>query len=113
MRTLEHASPQSIVRMARESFEEVHNNQIATLIYNFPLDYTTDKGIPFWTAPKRPPQVIPYDSNEKSGMVMSFIYSAANIFAHIYNQKPLTFEQVKKISDGLDIRFKMQNLIIA
>ncbi len=35
--------------MARDCFEEIHYNQIANLLYNFPLDHVTEAGVLFWT----------------------------------------------------------------
>lgn len=89
MKALLKSSPEECVKMARKCFEDVHHNQIANLLFNFPLDHVNkETGIKFWTNPKRPPYIIEYDSSDEK--IMDFIYSAANIFAFIYNQPEIS-----------------------
>jgi len=63
-------------------FEDIHHNMIAQLLHNFPVDHKTTEGLPFWSGPKRPPQVLNYDPEDP--LIISFIQSAANIYAYIF-----------------------------
>ncbi|KAJ2162987.1 E1 ubiquitin-activating protein [Coemansia sp. RSA 552] len=73
------------VAWARRVFEELYNNVIQQLLYNFPADATTSSGQPFWSPPKRMPDAIAYDpSNE---LHVDFIVAAANLHAANYGLK--------------------------
>lgn len=52
------------VKMGRLLFEDYHNNQIAQLLYAYPLDHKTTEGLPFWSGPKRPPTVENFNCND-------------------------------------------------
>src|SRR5690606_34403266 len=70
---------------ARFKFEELFNNNIKQLLYNFPLDMKTSSGTPFWGGPKRPPMPLEFDSNNQYDM--DFVIAAANLRAQIYGLK--------------------------
>jgi len=70
---------------ARLKFEEIYHNNIAQLIYNFPLDMTTSSGTLFWSGPKRPPAALVFSSEEP--LHMEFIVAAANLRAFNYGLK--------------------------
>jgi len=70
------------VKWARLYFEEQYNNQIQQLLYNFPKDYTTTSGAPFWSGPKRCPHPLKFDVNNKTHL--DYIVSAANLKAFMY-----------------------------
>jgi len=38
----------------------VHYQQIAQLLFTYPLDAKTTEGLPFWSGQKRPPQVLAF-----------------------------------------------------
>jgi ubiquitin-activating enzyme E1 len=67
---------------ARLKFEQMYNNQIAQLLYNFPLDQVTSSGTPFWGGPKRPP--VPVVFNAEDPAHLDFIVAAANLRAVVY-----------------------------
>ena len=46
---------------ARLKFEELYNNSIQQLLYNFPKDSVTSTGTPFWSGPKRAPTPLDFD----------------------------------------------------
>lgn len=46
---------------ARIQFEDLFNNSIRQLLYNFPKDSVTSTGAMFWSGPKRAPTPITYD----------------------------------------------------
>ena len=83
LKCLQNANTKQCVEMARKMFTDVHHHMIANLLHNFPVDHVNDRGLKFWTSPKRPPQTIPFDVNDE--MCCNFVYAAANIFAFTLN----------------------------
>ena len=79
---------------AREIFEELYNNSIQQLLFNFPKDSVTSSGQPFWSGPKRAPTPIVFDMNNK--LHMDFIIAAANLHAFNYGLTGETDVQVFK-----------------
>lgn len=67
---------------ARLKFENLFNNSIQQLLYNFPLDMVTSTGTPFWGGPKRPPRALIFDAHNETHL--EFIISAANLRAQVY-----------------------------
>lgn len=49
------------VHWARRKFEQLFNNQIQQLLFNFPVDSVTSTGTLFWSGPKRPPHPLIFD----------------------------------------------------
>jgi len=70
------------VLWARLKFEEMYNNNIQQLLYNFPKDMITSTGTPFWSGPKRAPSAIKF--NPADPLHMEFVVSAANLRAVNY-----------------------------
>jgi len=66
-------------------FEELFNNNIQQLLYNFPKDMVTSTGAPFWSGPKRAP--IPLKLNAADPLHLDFITAAANLRAENYGLK--------------------------
>jgi len=73
---------------ARLRFEELFHNQIAQLIFNFPLDMATSSGAPFWSGPKRPPTPLQFSADDP--LHLGFIIAAANLRAFNYGLKGST-----------------------
>ncbi|KAK9701765.1 E1 ubiquitin-activating protein [Basidiobolus ranarum] len=73
---------QDCVTWARLQFEEHYHNNIMQLLFNFPKDSVTSTGTPFWSGPKRAPNVIDFDAENK--LHMDFIVAAANLRAFIF-----------------------------
>ena len=67
---------------ARLRFEELFHNQIAQLLFNFPLDMVTSNGTPFWSGPKRPPAPLQFNANDS--LHIEFIMATANLRAFNY-----------------------------
>ncbi|KAJ1727979.1 E1 ubiquitin-activating protein [Coemansia biformis] len=67
---------------ARLNFEELFNNTIQQLLFNFPRDSVTSSGQLFWSPPKRAPDAIPFDP--KNELHVDFIVAAANLHAFNY-----------------------------
>ncbi|RKP05031.1 ubiquitin-activating emzyme E1 [Thamnocephalis sphaerospora] len=73
------------VAWARLRFEELYHNNIAQLLFNFPKDSVTSTGTPFWSGPKRAPDVIVFDAD--NDVHLDFILAAANLHAFNYGLK--------------------------
>lgn len=71
------------VTWARHQFEFLFVNQIAQLLYNFPVDMLTASGAPFWSGPKRAPTPAVFDARNPAHM--DFIAAAANLRAELYH----------------------------
>ncbi len=73
------------VAWARLLFQDLFHNQIKQLLHNFPSDYKTSTGQPFWSGPKRCPKALDFDSSLR--LHMDFVLAAANLRAQVYNIK--------------------------
>lgn len=84
------------ITWARLEFEQKFNHDIKQLLYNFPKDAVTSTGTPFWGGPKRAPDPLDFDINNKNHY--EFIVSAANLHAFNYGLKgdtdPAIYEKV-------------------
>lgn len=74
---------------ARLKFEELFDNQIKQLLYNFPEDQVTTSGTKFWSGSKRCPKPLTFDMEsicEDAEMKnhFDFIVAAANLRAQMY-----------------------------
>lgn len=58
------------------------HERIAQLIYTFPEDANTSTGSPFWSAPKRFPQVLDFDAADAGHA--SFAQAAAILKAEVH-----------------------------
>jgi ubiquitin-activating enzyme E1 len=63
-------------------FEHLFHNMIAELLHNCPENHVSENGTPFWTAPKRCPQIIRFDKNDP--IHQDFIFATANLFAYTF-----------------------------
>jgi len=85
---------------ARLRFEELYNNSIQQLLFNFPLDMTTSSGAPFWSGPKRPPAPLIFSSD--TPLHLDFVIAAANLRAFNYGLKGSTDRAfIKKVADSV------------
>eukprot|EP00199_Chlamydomonas_sp_CCMP681_P000060 CAMPEP_0119109006 /NCGR_PEP_ID=MMETSP1180-20130426/16736_1 /TAXON_ID=3052 ORGANISM="Chlamydomonas cf sp, Strain CCMP681" /NCGR_SAMPLE_ID=MMETSP1180 /ASSEMBLY_ACC=CAM_ASM_000741 /LENGTH=1022 /DNA_ID=CAMNT_0007094699 /DNA_START=109 /DNA_END=3180 /DNA_ORIENTATION=- len=67
---------------ARTRFQEYFHNRVAQLTYTFPEDATTSTGAPFWSAPKRFPRALDFDSLDRSHA--TFVQAGAILRAEVY-----------------------------
>ncbi|KAL0482023.1 ubiquitin-activating enzyme E1 [Acrasis kona] len=87
---------------ARLKFEQLYNNQILQLLYNFPLDMTTSSGTKFWGGPKRAPTALTFDGNDQAHL--DFVISAAHLRANLYNiQAPTADYDYKKVLNNITV----------
>lgn len=86
---------------ARLQFEKQYNNAIQQLLYNFPKDSVSSNGAPFWSGPKRAPDALKFDLDDKTHM--SFIVAAANLHAFNYgiNAKDVGPETYRKVLEDM------------
>ncbi|KAI8840064.1 hypothetical protein BJ741DRAFT_597827 [Chytriomyces cf. hyalinus JEL632] len=73
------------IAWARFKFQDYYYNQIAQLLYNFPVDAVTSTGTPFWSGPKRAPTAVVFSAEEP--LHLEYIISAANLYAFIFGLK--------------------------
>ena len=73
---------QDVVEMARMKFEKYFTFKALQLLYMFPEDHELEGGIKFWTAPKRAPLPVIFDSENR--LHMDFVRAATALYAHIY-----------------------------
>ena len=71
------------VKWARLYFDQQYNHQIHQLLYNFPPDYKTSSGAPFWSGPKKCPHPVVFDLNNP--VHLDYVVAAANLRAFLYN----------------------------
>ncbi|KAI9679243.1 MAG: E1 ubiquitin-activating protein [Caeruleum heppii] len=86
---------------ARRQFESHYNNKIQQLLFNFPKDSTTSSGAAFWSGPKRAPNALKFDPNNKTHL--DFVRAAASLHAFNYgiNGKGVSEEQYRKVLDSM------------
>ena len=70
------------IEWARRQFENEYNDAIQQLLYNFPKDATTSSGAPFWSGPKRAPDPLNFDPDNKTHI--QYILAAAHLHAFNY-----------------------------
>jgi ubiquitin-activating enzyme E1 len=70
---------EACVRFAVRQFAENFTNNIAQLLHVFPKDYKDKDGHPFWSGPKRCPDVVELDLNDD--LHLHFISACANLAA--------------------------------
>jgi len=71
------------IEWARMQFEKQYNNAIQQLLYNFPKDSKTSTGQPFWSGPKRAPDPLKFDPENKTHY--TFVLAGANLHAFNYH----------------------------
>ena len=82
-------------------FDDYYVNRVKQLIYTFPENATTSTGALFWSAPKRFPKPLEFNSSDHS--CISFIISAAILRAETYDiDIPSWASNSKKIADIID-----------
>ncbi|KAF0978382.1 hypothetical protein FDP41_002897 [Naegleria fowleri] len=70
------------IAWARLKFDQLFNHKVRQLLYNFPIDYVTSTGTPFWGGARRPPIPLQFDPNDS--LHLDFIVSAANLRAYVF-----------------------------
>jgi ubiquitin-activating enzyme E1 len=76
------ASFDDCIAWARLKFQDYFHDRIAQLTFTFPEDAVTSTGLPFWSAPKRFPRPVKFDTADSSHT--SFVQAAAILKAEVY-----------------------------
>lgn len=76
---------QALVNIGRQLFQDIFHDQIAQLLYCFPIDFKDENGHLFWSSPKRPPYVIDFDADDS--MHFMFIKSVVVILSDVFGAK--------------------------
>lgn len=79
------SSFEQCIAWARLRFESLFANNIKQLLYNFPRDYKTRSGEPFWSGPKRAPTPLVFDP--QNALHMGFVVATANLRAENFGLK--------------------------
>ena len=71
-----------VVKEARDIFNTNYDHSIRDLKALFPDDHTDSSGQPFWSGPKRSPQVVTFDPTDATHL--DFVWTCSNlIFANV------------------------------
>lgn len=90
------------VKWARMRFQDLYNNTIKQLLFNFPADQTTSSGAPFWSGPKRCPHPLNFDV--KNTTHVDYLVATANLRATMYSIKGhKNREEMISIVSGMEI----------
>jgi ubiquitin-activating enzyme E1 len=96
------ASFPDCVAFARLKLEEDYNYNINQLLYNFPADYTTKEGQPFWSGPKRAPEPAHFDIEDPEHI--GYVVAAANLYASILGLPAnRSLEEIKAIVSHVQV----------
>lgn len=100
---LKHATFDECVKIARERLQDNFHNQIAQLLHNFPVDYTTKDGTPFWSGPKRAPTPCHFDPNDP--IHLEYIVAGANLMAYVLGlPQNKNKDQIREIVSGVHVK---------
>lgn len=89
------------ISWARQKFEDYFSNRVKQLTYTFPENATTSGGALFWSAPKRFPKPLEFNSNDPSHM--SLIAAASILRANTYGIPiPEWTSNSKKLAEAVD-----------
>ncbi|GLI63113.1 hypothetical protein VaNZ11_006018 [Volvox africanus] len=93
------------ITWARLRFQDYFHNRIAQLTYTFPEDATTSTGAPFWSAPKRFPRPLIFDSADSAHA--AFVQAGAILRADVYGiPRPSWATDARKVAAvaaGVDV----------
>jgi len=97
------------VKWARLLFEQLFDNQIRQLLFNFPEDQVTSTGSQFWSGSKRCPKAITFDPDVLCAEAQmrnhfDFVIAASNLRAQMYG--------IPGSTDELYIREVLSNIIV-
>ncbi|OCU00116.1 hypothetical protein XELAEV_18005901mg [Xenopus laevis] len=103
------------VKLARHKFEKYFSHKAQQLLHSFPLDTRLNDGTLFWQSPKRPPTPVQFDAKDQ--LHISFIVSAAKLFAEVHSipltEKDVSKEAIAKIISEMPIKeFTPSNKIV-
>ena len=91
---LQNPSPEMFVKFARDFYQYAFHDQIAQLLTSFPEDARDKEGNLFWTSPKRPPMIVPFDINNQEHL--SYILTIVKILQQfLIPHQPIQLNQTQ------------------
>ncbi|KAL8027054.1 hypothetical protein ABFX02_14G070700 [Erythranthe guttata] len=92
---------QDCITWARLKFEDYFSNRVKQLTYTFPEDAATSTGAPFWSAPKRFPRAVQFETSDSSHL--HFIMAASILRAETFGIPiPDWVKNPKKLAEAID-----------
>ena len=96
----QNADYKKCVEISQDLFNYNFDHNIRDLLSIFPIDHKDSHGMPFWSGPKRAPDAITFDVNDK--LTLMLIMSCANLIAYNLGlEQQLNSEVVKKIAQQI------------
>lgn len=91
-------SKEDCIIWSRRCFDKEFNFPIQQLCYNFPKDYLTSEGVPFWSGTKRYPKPIYFNINDE--LHYKFIYYTSNLLAQNYGYDSIDNTLIDNVLKG-------------
>ena len=94
-----------LIEYAVKKYTDNFDFRIQQLLYNFPPDYKTEEGKPFWSGSKKLPHNIPYNSNDELAFlfVKSYVHITSHAFGMNLTKEQMSDEYIKKVSAKIKI----------
>ena len=109
---IKNASFEECVKIARNLLQDQFHNNIAQLLHNFPIDYTTKDGTPFWSGPKRAPTPCVFDINDSTHL--NYIVAGANLIAfNLGLPQNRDIEYIRSLAQSVQVKpFSPKSVVI-
>ena len=100
-----HNDYDKLIEYAVKKYTDNFDFRIQQLLYNFPPDYKTEEGKPFWSGSKKLPHNIPYNPNDDLAFlfVKSYVHIISHTFGMNLTKEQMSDEYIKKISAKVKI----------
>ena len=99
---MKRASFEECIKIARQMLQDQFHNNISQLLHNFPIDYTTKDGTPFWSGPKRAPTPCIFDINDE--VHLEYIVAASNLLAfNLGLQENRDRNYIKQVAQAIEV----------
>eukprot|EP01112_Ceratiomyxa_fruticulosa_P016901 TRINITY_DN5173_c0_g2_i1.p1 TRINITY_DN5173_c0_g2~~TRINITY_DN5173_c0_g2_i1.p1 ORF type:complete len:1132 (-),score=303.50 TRINITY_DN5173_c0_g2_i1:160-3321(-) len=94
------------IAIARQRFQDLFINNIIQLTFTFPKEHLTDKGLPFWSPPKRFPTPLP-GFDPRDHLHVFYVHATAHLIAATYGIAPTKAESdphyVAKVASNVKV----------
>ena len=104
------ADSAAIVKEARDIFNSNYDHSIRDLKALFPDNHTDSSGQPFWSGPKRSPQVVTFDVSDDTHL--DFVWCCTNLISATIGLPNLEREAVKEIAAALPAAEYVRKVIV-
>lgn len=99
----ENPTVEGAVQLAVKQFTQLFNHSIAQLLFNFPRDHVTSKGVPFWSGPKRAPHTLEMDINDE--MTKLFLTSCTKLYLATIGAS-LNYNEDQLLKAAVDVKIE-------